>query len=75
VVVPSDASDGLGGSLNVLAAQAGLGWQPGDIFTYSLVYTFRDQWSSDPVDNSSATSSFRRQTVMLNVGGGYAGLF
>lgn len=75
VVVPSDASDGLGGSLNVLAAQAGLGWQPGDIFTYSLVYTFRDQWSSDPVDNSSATSSFRRQTVMLNVGAGYAGLF
>jgi hypothetical protein len=71
----SDASDGLGGSINVLAAQAGLGWQPGDIFSYSLAYTFRDQWASDPGDNSSAAASFRRQTVMLTVSAGYAGLF
>jgi hypothetical protein len=72
---PVGAPAGSGGSINVFSAQAGLGWQPGDTFAYSLAYTFRDQFASDTGDNPSAFSSFRRQTIMFTVSAGYSGLF
>jgi len=69
------ASNESGGSINVFNAQAGLGWQPGDTFAYSLAYTFRDQWASGAGDNPSAVTSFRRQTIMFTVSAGYGGIF
>jgi hypothetical protein len=72
---PLGSSDKSGGSINVFSGQAGLGWQPGDTFAYSLAYTFRDQFASDTGDNPSAFSSFRRQTIMLTVSAGYTGIF
>jgi hypothetical protein len=69
------APAGSSGSINVFSAQAGLGWQPGDTFAYSLAYTFRDQWASVAGDTPSVFSSFRRQTVMFAVSAGYAGIF
>lgn len=72
---PVGSPDGSGGSINVFSAQAGLGWQPGETFAYSLAYTFRDQLASDSGDTSSAFSSFHQQTVMFTVSAGYAGMF
>jgi hypothetical protein len=72
---PVGASAGSSGSINVFNAQAGLGWQPGDTFSYSLAYTFRDQFAADAGGNPSAFSSFRQQTIMFTVSAGYAGIF
>ena len=72
---PVGASAESGGSINVFSAQAGLGWQPGETFAYSLAYTFRDQFASDTGTSSSALSSFRRQTIMFTVSAGYSGIF
>jgi hypothetical protein len=72
---PVGAPNGSGGSINVFSAQAGMGWQPGDTFAYSLAYTFRDQFASDTGDSPSAFSSFRRQTILFTVSAGYAGVF
>jgi hypothetical protein len=71
---PIGASDGVGGSINVFGAQAGLGWQPGDTFAYSLAYTFRDQWASDTGDTASTPLTFRRQTLMLTISASFAGI-
>jgi hypothetical protein len=64
-----------GGSINVFSAQAGLGWQPGDTFAYSLAYTFRDQVASGTADSPSTFQSFHRHTIMFTVSAGYAGIF
>lgn len=71
---PTGTSDTVGGAINVFAAQAGLGWQPGDTFAYGLAYTFRDQWAADSGDASSSPLAFRRQTLMLTISASYGGI-
>ncbi len=69
------ATDGLGGSIDVFDALAGLGWQPGDTFAYSLAYSFRDQWATETGGTISAFSAFHRQSIMATVAAAYGGIF
>jgi len=70
------APAGTGGSANVLYVHGGIQWRPGDMFVFSLDYSFRDQRASANAANSSANGTagaspfftFRRQAVMLTVG-------
>jgi hypothetical protein len=59
------ASGGPTGTVDVLFLRSGLHWRPGDLFTFSLEYWFRDQQGSTPNSGPSAFSSLRRQMAML----------
>jgi hypothetical protein len=64
----SDAANGPTGSANVISARLGLHWAPGDMFSYGLDYTFRDQRASDV--GPGATSMFatiHRHLVVFTV--------
>ena len=57
-----------GGTANVFSMRFGLHWMPGNMFTYGLDYTFRDQHASAADSGGVQTfSSFRRQLVVLTV--------
>jgi hypothetical protein len=64
----SGATNGLTGSANVFSARLGLHWVPGDMFSYGLDYTFRDQRASaaDP-GGTSMFATFRRHLVVFTV--------
>ena len=55
-------------SANVFFLQAAARYQqPGNMFMYSLQYTFRDQLSSSAAAGTSLFSAFRQQMVMFTV--------
>jgi hypothetical protein len=64
----SGTSSGLTGSTNIVSVSATLIWKPGDMFSYALDYSFRDQKASA---DSSGFASYRRQTVLFTVEMGY----
>jgi hypothetical protein len=72
----SAVPNGAAGTANVFAVHAGLQWMPGNMFSYGLDYTFRDQRASS-ADSSgvSAFASFRRQMVVFSVEAQYPSRF
>ena len=72
----SAAANAVGGTANVFAMHIGLHWMPGNMFTYGLDYTFRDQRASAAASAGPSTfASFRRQLVVFTVEAQYPSRF